>query len=233
MRHFAVVQVDVQSDAASRVEDTTMKSAPRFLLVLLLPGLLRAQATHTATLDEIVSPKTISSAKISPDGRFVAYQMRETNWKDNAFVSQLWLVNVTTGAGFQLTRGRKSVDQAEWSPDGHWLAFITERESSAIEPPSIEKKEENKDEKPEKPAEKREETKEEGKDAAAVSKNPADHQIWVISPEGGEAWQLTKSETDVDRFHWSKDGKWIAFTANPPERKASKDRTFIPKAVRY
>jgi len=46
----------------------------------------------------------------------------------------------------------------------------------------------------------------------------------VISPAGGEAWQLTKSETDVQGFHWSKDGKWIAFTANPPERKASRDR---------
>jgi dipeptidyl aminopeptidase/acylaminoacyl peptidase len=201
-----------------------MKSVPRFLLVLLLPGLLRAQAQHTPTLDETVSLKTISSPKISPDGRFVAYRMREANWKDNAYVSQLWLVNVATGAGFQLTRGKKSADQAEWSPDGRWLAFITERESSAIEPRSLEKKEEKKDEKPEKPAEKREEKKEEVKDTDAGSKKPADHQIWVISPEGGEAWQLTKSETDVDRFHWSKDGKWIAFTANPPEWKASKDR---------
>ena len=41
---------------------------------------------------------------------------------------------------------------------------------------------------------------------------------------GGEAWQLTKSETDVDGFHWSKDSKSIAFTANPPESKVSKDR---------
>jgi len=172
-----------------------MKSVRRFLLVLLLPGLLRAQATHTATLDEIVSLKTINSAKISPDGRFVAYRMREANWKDNAFVSQLWLVNVTTGAGFQLTRGRKSVDRAEWSPDGHWLAFVTERESSAIEPPSIEKKEEKTGDKA---AEKREETKEESKDGKEGGGKPADHQIWVISPEGGEAWQLTKSETDVE-----------------------------------
>jgi Tol biopolymer transport system component len=198
-----------------------MKLVPRFLLVLLLPRLLGAQAKHTSTLDETVNLKTISSARISPDGRFVAYRMREANWKDNAFVSQWWLVNVATGTGFQLTRGRKSADQAEWSSDGHWLAFVTERESSAIEPPSIEKKEAKKDEKPQKPTEKREE---EGKDDDAGSRKPADHQIWVISPEGGEAWQLTKSETDMDGFHWSKDANRIAFTANPPERKAGKDR---------
>jgi len=198
-----------------------MKSGSRCLMVLLLPGLLFAQAKHTPTFDEILSLKTIFSPKISPDGRFVAYQMREANWKDNEYVSQWRLVNVATGAAFQLTRGKKSAGQAEWSPDGHWLAFITERESSAIEPPAAEKKEEKKEEKS---SEKKEEKKEVGKEGEAGGAKPAAHQIWVISAEGGEAWQLTKSETDVEGFHWSKDGKWIAFTANPPEPKASKDR---------
>jgi dipeptidyl aminopeptidase/acylaminoacyl peptidase len=179
------VQADVQSNIVSNLENITMKSVPRFLLFLLLPGLLCAQGKHTPTFDETVSLKTISSPKISPDGRFVAYGMREANWKDNAYVSQLWLVNVATGVSFQLTTGKKSAYEAEWSPDGHWLAFITERESSAIEPPSTEKKEE-------KPAKKREEKKEEGKDAEAGSGKPANQQIWVISPEGGEAWQLTQ-----------------------------------------
>ena len=123
-----------------------MNSVSRFSLVLLLPGLLCAQTKHTPTFDEILSLKTISSPKISPDGRFVAYRMSETNWKDNEYVSQWWLVNVATGAAFQLTRGKKSARQAEWSPDGHWLAFVTERESSAIEPPAAEKKEEKKKE---------------------------------------------------------------------------------------
>ena len=49
-----------------------MKLGPRCLLVLLLPGLLLAQAKHTPTFDEILGLKTISSPKISPDGRFVA-----------------------------------------------------------------------------------------------------------------------------------------------------------------
>lgn len=202
-------------------EGAHLKSVPCYLLGLILPGLLFGQAKHTPTFDEALSLKMISSAKISPDGRFVVYQMRETDWKDNAYVSQLWVVNLTTGGAFQLTRGKKSADEAEWSPDGHWLAFITERESSAIELLPPEKKEEKT---VDKPAEKTDEKKEEDKDAEAGGKKPADHQIWIISPEGGEAWQLTKSETDVESFHWSKDGKWIAFTANPPERKASKDR---------
>jgi dipeptidyl aminopeptidase/acylaminoacyl peptidase len=199
----------VQSAVVYSLEGSVMKSGLRFLLVLLLPGLLCAQTKHTPPFDEILSLETISSPKISPDGRFVAYQMSEANWKDNEYVSQWWLVNVATGAALQLTRGKKSARQAEWSPDGRWLAFVTERESSAIEPPSAETKGEKKKE--ESPSQEKEETKEEGKEAEAGATKPAAHQIWMISPEGGEAWQLTKSEADVGGFHWSKDGKSIAF----------------------
>jgi len=179
---------------------------------MALPGLATGQAKHTPTLEESLSLKSIGDPKISPDGRFVAYQLQETNWKDNEFVRQIWLVNVATGKSIQLTRGKKSAGGADWSPDGRWLAFVTEREPAAIEPaPPAEKKEEKKDEK-----------KEEKKESEPGK--PAGTQIWLISPEGGEAWQLTKSETDVGEFHWSKDSKFIAFTANPPEDKASKDR---------
>ena len=101
---------------------------------------------------------------------------------------------------------------------------MTEREASAIEPPSAEKaektdkKDEGKQEHPSKPEEK----SEDGGNVDAAGKTH--QQIWLISPEGGEAWQLTKSETDVDDFHWSKDGARIAFTAAAPESKASKSR---------
>jgi len=177
----------------------------------MLPGFALGQAKHTPTLEEGLSLRSIGSPKISPDGRFVAYQVQQADWKENEFVRQLWLVNVETGKSIQLTRGKKSAGGADWSPDGRWLAFGTERESSAIEPaPPAEKKEEKKEGKEDK---KEEET---GK--------PAGMQIWLISPEGGEAWQLTKSETDVSEFRWSKDSKFIAFSANAPESKASKDR---------
>ncbi len=72
--------------------------------------------------------------------------------------------------------------------------------------------------------EEKSEKKDEKKDDGKAAGKPADHQIWLISPGGGEAWQLTRPETDVDNFRWSKDGKWMAFTANPPEAKSGKDR---------
>src|SRR6266850_2839377 len=169
-------------------------------------GSMPAQTKHAPTLEESLNLKTIGGARISPDGRFIAYRVRETDWKENAYVRQIWLVNVASGTSFQLTRGKKSSDAPEWSPDGRWLAFIGEREANAIAPAVVAEKKEGKDEKKEG----------EGK--------PAARQIWVISPEGGEAWQLTQQETDIGGFHWSKDGKQIAFTAASPESKNEKER---------
>ena len=180
------------------------------------PNPVLAQSAHTQTLDEALSLRLVFSPRISPDGRYVVYTQRETNWKDNAFVNQLWLVDVSTLKSFQLTRGKKSADGATWSPDGNWIAFVTERESVAVEPLSADDKEKDNDKK------KTEEAKDK-KDAETPGK-PADRQIWLISPSGGEAWQLTKSETDVDNFRWSKDSRFIAYAANAPETKASKDR---------
>jgi dipeptidyl aminopeptidase/acylaminoacyl peptidase len=183
-----------------------MRRRMRLLVVLLFfPCAFGAQTTHVPSLQESLSLKTLSNPKISPDGRYVAYQVRETNWKDNAYVTQIWLLNVSTDQSIQLTRGKKSADAPEWSPDGRWLAFITERESNAISPA----------EKAKQPAKKA---------GGSETGKPAARQIWLISPEGGEAWQLTEAETEIGGFHWSKDSKQIAFTAPPPETKLDKER---------
>ena len=161
-----------------------------------------------ATLAESLSRTSIRAPAISPDARSVAYLQRETNWKENEFVWQLWRVEVGSGKTVQLTRGKKSVGPAAWSPDGRWLAFVTEREANVIEPFAAVEKD---------PA-----SKEGGKSGASEAPKPAAKQIWLIAPDGGEAWPLTKSETDVDEFQWTKDGKRIVFTAAEPPNKPAR-----------
>jgi dipeptidyl aminopeptidase/acylaminoacyl peptidase len=166
-----------------------------------IPLLGIAQGAHVPTLVETLSRTSIRAPLISPDAHFIAYLQRETDWQENEFVWQLWLTNVGTGKAVQLTRGKKSVGPVEWSPDGNWLAFVTEREIHSIEPPAVEEKTDS-----------------------AGPKKPAAKQIWLISPNGGEAWPLTKSETDVGEFHWSKDGRYVLFTAAEAASKAAKAR---------
>jgi len=46
----------------------------------------------------------------------------------------------------------------------------------------------------------------------------------VISTDGGEAQQLTKTENDVNALEWAPDSKRIAFSTTDPDTKATKDR---------
>ena len=189
-------------------------SVAAIIVACLSSTAARAQTKHVPTLEEALDLKRISSPLISPDGKWIVYTIRETNWKDNEYVRQLWLMDVASGQSLQLTRGKKSADNADWSPDGRWISFVTERESVAITPREAAKDEKEKGEK--------EKGEKEKKDASATK--PATRQIWLISPHGGEAWQLTEHEADIAEYRWSKDGKQLAFVAAEPETKRAKDR---------
>jgi dipeptidyl aminopeptidase/acylaminoacyl peptidase len=79
------------------------------------------------TVDELINVKSISTARISPEGKWVAYTVNETDWKQDAYVTHIWLANLATGKTFQLTRGEKSCGNPQWSPNGEWLAFTSNR----------------------------------------------------------------------------------------------------------
>src|SRR6516164_9484450 len=69
------------------------------------------------TVDQILSLKRAGSPEISPDGRWVAYTVRETNWDDNAYETEIWLADARGGTTRQLTNAKKSSRSPAWSPD--------------------------------------------------------------------------------------------------------------------
>jgi dipeptidyl aminopeptidase/acylaminoacyl peptidase len=89
--------------------------------------LLGAQATVTPTVDQILSLKRVASPEISPDGRLVAYTLRDTNWDDNAYETEIWIADVESGKTYALTNAKKSSQSPAWSPDGSRLAFVSDR----------------------------------------------------------------------------------------------------------
>lgn len=89
-----------------------------------------AKELHTPTTDELIEFQAPSSAAISPDGRFVAYTVRETHWAENSYGVQLWLAEVRTGRIVKLTNSMGANREPEWSPDGRWLAFISSRDGA-------------------------------------------------------------------------------------------------------
>src|SRR6476620_4321441 len=85
-------------------------------------------AGHVPTIDDLLTIKSIGGSQISPDGKWVAYTVTNADFKQDAFVTQIWLAD-TAGNGriLQLTRGEKSSTNPRWSPDGEWLAFTSNR----------------------------------------------------------------------------------------------------------
>src|SRR5438876_957299 len=148
----------------------------------------KAAASTTPTIDQSLEWKNAFSPKISPDGKRVVYEVQKADWEDNAFERNLWIVDIATGESHALTSAKKSSTNPTWSPDGKWIAFLSDRPGQIKDTP-------------------------EGK-----------KHLYVISTDGGEAQQLTKTENDVTAFEWAPDSKRIAFSTTDPDPQALKDR---------
>ena len=97
------------------------------LLSLMLVASVGLAQSRVPTLDELLTLQAVGATQISPDGKWVAYTVNYGDFKQDTFVSQIWLANTDTGKRVQLTRGEKSSTAARWSPDGQWLAFLSNR----------------------------------------------------------------------------------------------------------
>ena len=104
-----------------------------YVFALIMPALALASTglastPNTPTIDQSLSFKTAQAPHISPNGRYVVYQVQAANWDDNSFQSDLWIAVVSTGQRYQLTYSKKDSTSPAWSPDSSRVAFISDRD---------------------------------------------------------------------------------------------------------
>jgi len=106
------------------------KRAFPLLLFVAIGVSAQAPATKIPTIEQSLSLKTVSSPRMAVDGT-IAYVVRQANWEENAFETEIWLANPGSTDTYQLTHAKRSSNSPAWSPDGKWLAFLSDRPAPA------------------------------------------------------------------------------------------------------
>lgn len=104
------------------------KTVLALLLASVLSPFTVAGPAQTPTIEQSLNLKSAGGPRISPDGRYVAYQVQKTNWEENAFETEIWMAVTATGECYRLTNAKKSSTNPQWSPDSKRLAFVSDRD---------------------------------------------------------------------------------------------------------
>jgi len=87
----------------------------------------QASAKRAITPNDIYSIQSAGDPQISPDGKLVAYTMRDADRPQNKWHTEIWLASADgTGTPRPFTSGDSS-SAPRWSPDGRTLAFLSAR----------------------------------------------------------------------------------------------------------
>jgi dipeptidyl aminopeptidase/acylaminoacyl peptidase len=154
------------------------------------------------SIEDLYQFQILSRPRLSPDGRRVVYVNTSIDAGKHAYRSSIWMIPAEGGEARCFTSTVANAHSPAWSPDGRWLAFVSDREGEALTKDA--------------PREKR------------ASKGKPQH--WLMPADGGEARQLTWMPHGVSSPAWSPDSQRILFGATvAPLDEETDDGKPLPK----
>jgi dipeptidyl aminopeptidase/acylaminoacyl peptidase len=132
------------------------------MLVSVSAAEVLSEQTHQFSVHDMLAIDRISSPQVSPDGKWVVFQLRKTDLEANKGQTDLWLVH-TDGTGLRRLTSHPSGDtNPRCAPDGKSIWFLSDRsESSQVWRIRVD-----------------------GGEAEQVTKQPLDVGNLVVSPDG-------------------------------------------------
>src|SRR5437660_738894 len=158
--------------------------------------------TRSITIEDLYKVKFLGRPRISPDGQRVAFVVTTIDDKKHEYRSSIWMVPTEGGEAKRFTMSTANSHSPDWSPDGRWLAFVSDREGEAAGQGNKEQK----------------------------KRGNGKAQVWIIPADGGEARQLTFMQHGASDPVWSPDSKRLIFSAAVgPADEETEDGQPLPK----
>jgi dipeptidyl aminopeptidase/acylaminoacyl peptidase len=115
-----------------------MRRIPILLLSLTLLAALPAPApaqapapSHPLNVHDMLAMDRISDTQVSPDGKWIAFNVRETDLAANRGRTDIWLVG-TDGKGLHRLTNHPAADfNGRWTPCSQWIFFLSTRSGSS------------------------------------------------------------------------------------------------------
>lgn len=99
-----------------------------FSMILFIPKHSVAQTSKTEfSIDDYFELKNVGSPVISPDGKWIAYTINETDYEDDSKETRIWMSPAEGGEALPMTAEGYSASSPKWSPDGKYLSFMASR----------------------------------------------------------------------------------------------------------
>jgi len=95
---------------------------------VLSPAFSQEKASlRNITIEDYFNLKRVGNPQISPDGKWVAYTVRETDLKKDKSETGIRMIPVSGGEAIPMTAKGSSASRPRWSPEGKYLSFLASR----------------------------------------------------------------------------------------------------------